>query len=156
MTRAGTDDERRLTVRDQPTGVTLRLWRQPQVPAQQPLGDAESRREAEEAIEYVLAGTRRDACVGEQPLQLTRARAVEPELDARRDAGRYEARAHRQLHVQQHLKAAPRELAAQRSEPGEAGALVDGDKLHPVEKPHETRLASADDPGELRCRPRLL
>jgi len=130
--------------------------RQAQVPAQQPAGDAEGRREAEETVEHVLAGVRRNARVGEQPLQLAGTCAIEAELHARRNARGHETGAQRQLHVQQHLEAAARERGAQPGQSGEAGALVDGDKLHPVEECHETRLAPADDPGELRCRPRLL
>src|SRR5262249_53194179 len=127
-----------------------------QVPAQQPLGDAKCRGEAEEAVEYVLAGAWCDARVGEQPLQLARSGPIETELHARRNTARQETCTQRQLHVQQHVEAASAERCAQRRSCREAGALVDGDNLPPLEESHETRLGPADDPGQLCCWPCLL
>jgi hypothetical protein len=48
---------------------------------------------------------RRDLRVGEQPLKFARTRAVEPQLDGRRDQGGNEACADRELHIQKQIEA---------------------------------------------------
>ena len=92
-----------------------------------------ARRKSQEAVEHVLIARAGHALVGEQPLQLARTRAIEAEAAVRaRSARRQQARAQRQLHVQQHVEApaAQRARAALRSA-RQAGALIDGDKLDP-------------------------
>ena len=98
----------------------------------------------------------RDARVGEQPLQLARAGAVEAEAPARRDRQRQQAGAQRELHVQQHVEASAADGGAQRPQRAPAGALVHDDKLDAGEQAHQARLDPADHPGDACRGPGLL
>ena len=58
--------------------------------------------------------------------------------------------------LQQRIEAAAAQAASQCRQRGEAGALVDGDKLDPRQQAHESRLGATDDPGQPGRRPRAL
>ena len=89
-------------------------------------------------------------------MQLSRTRAVETQLDARRHFTCHEARPESELHVEQNVELPAAQSRAQVPERAEAGPLVDDDKLDPINETHEARFGLADDPRYLRRWPRVL
>jgi len=105
----------------------------------------------------VLRSGRRDLRIGEQPLQFARACAVEPELRRRRHEGGHEARADRELQVEQQIETPRLEHAAQPQQLAGHCAFLEGDKLDLWKDcRHQPGFEFADDPGESGRRPCLL
>ncbi len=105
----------------------------------------------------MLASRGRDARIGEPPLQLARTRAIETELDRGGYQARDQARAKRQLHVEQQVEAPRAQDSAQPPQFLESCAFVEGDKLDFREnRSHQLGFEFADDPGHLGLRPRRL
>ncbi len=156
MARAGTDNQRRPVIGYQALGICRGGLGERDTPAEHPLTDSECGGEAEKAIQHVLAGACSDPRIGEEPLQLARARAVEAQFDIRRNEFRDQAGSKRHLHVQQCIESAPPELLAQLVTRTQAGALVDGDKLDTVEEGQQTRFGLTDDPRQLGVGPGML
>ncbi len=86
--------------------VVPRSLRQRNVPAHHSLARAECLREAEKAVEHVLARARRNASIREQPLQLARPGPVKAELHTGADRAGDEACPEGQLHVEQDIELA--------------------------------------------------
>src|SRR5262249_52752657 len=82
MARAGTHDESGAAVGYQLARARACVRGQRYVPAQQALAYSKGLRKAEEAVEHVLASTRSDARVREQPLQLAGSWAIEAQFHA--------------------------------------------------------------------------
>ena len=114
--------------------------RQRDVPAHRALAQAECLRESEQAVEHVLALTRRDLRVGEQPLQLACARAVEADAV--------------ELHTGTYCEAAAegkgpslhRELARLQDGARQAAAAGGVDRLSEAEIEQEIQKARAGQP----------
>ena len=158
MAGAGADHQRGLCVGNEVFGVGQRAGEAAGCPsagagAATPSASANPRKLSSTCSRWRA----RDAPVGEQPLQLARARLVEAELHRRRDQRRGRAGADRQLQMQQQVEAAaPLHLGAQPAVSGEAGTLVHGDKLHIRNEAHQLRFEFADHPRESRARPGVL
>src|SRR5579885_1233112 len=99
MTRAGTDDQSGTRVRDQRFGIRAYVFGKWNIPFEHSIFDTQRGGKAEKAIEDVLMRARSDACIGEQPLQITCARPVEPEFYRGRHTAGDETRAQGELHV---------------------------------------------------------
>src|SRR5882757_1827631 len=90
-------------------------------------------------------------------MQLARTSAIETEFDRGGDQARDQARAKRQLHVEQELEAPSAQGGAQPRQFPERCALIEGDKLDFREnRRHQLGFEFADDPGEASVRPRRL
>ena len=94
-----------------------------------------------------------DPLVDDQAVTFAGARTVEADPAPGAHQCRDQVRPRRDLGVQQHVEAAPRERAAQAKDPGQAAALVEDHELHAVQSPNEPVLARADDPGQSRFGP---
>ncbi len=112
--------------------------------------------ETEEAVLHVLAAARLDARIGDEPLQLPRARAIESEPQPRRHADSGEARSQRKLHVQQRIEPPPGEARAQLPVATRARFLVEHDELDVGQVAEQLVLEPADHPGDPGPRPRVL
>ncbi len=151
---AGADQQRRPFVGDDAAGILQVNLAKDEVPGGRPGLYAACAHEPHERIEHVFRGRRRDARVGEPPLQLARPRAVEAELDGSPDQAAHQARANRQLHVEQQLEAPAAQGRTQPHEFLERCALIEGDKLDFREnRRHQPGFDFADDPGEAGLRP---
>jgi hypothetical protein len=91
-----------------------------------------------------------NALADEQRMAFLAAPRSKPMRRSALDLRRQQVGAHRQLHVQQRVEAAPAQLPAQVAQAGGAGFLVEGDQLDALEAVDQLRLALADDPGERR------
>ena len=152
-----TDEERRPRRVDEAFGVSNGIRRQRRIPMGRAGCDSAGPHEAEEGVQHVFADGRRNLRIGEKPLQFARARAVETQLDRRPHQARDQARAKRQLQIEQQIEAAAGERRAQPQQLAGHCALVEGDKLDfGNDCRHQLGLEFADDPGESSAGPRCL
>ena len=91
-----------------------------------------------------------------EPLQLARPGTIESEPDPRGYAGGGEARAQRELHVQQRIEAASGEARAELAVGARAGLLVEDHELDVGQVTEQLVLEPSDQPGDAGPRPRVL
>jgi hypothetical protein len=60
------------------------------------------------------------------------------------------------MHVQQHWKTSPGQVASGLQQAARPSTLVEGDKIHAVYAIHQAKFRFTDDPRDLRIRPRCL
>ncbi len=111
---------------------------------------------AGDGFEYVLSVPRRDALVDHQAMQVFRAGLVVADAAFGPDRGGEQVGAQRDLALQQHVEAAPRERAAQIGVDPPATRLVEYDEFDPLEVADQLRFELADDPGDAALRQRAL
>ena len=101
----GADNQRGTLVGDDAAGILECPGGQRQIPVGGLGFDAAGADESHERIEHMFRTRWRDACIGEPPLQLARTLPIEAEFDRRGDQCAHQARAKRQLHVEQQVEA---------------------------------------------------
>src|ERR1044071_9548201 len=106
MTRARTDHERLSAVGNQASCVFARVLWNRNIPAQQLFVDAELLCEAEQCIEHMLSLRGMNAMRRKQPLELTRALAIESQFDPGGNLHRHQTGTQGELHVHEHVEMA--------------------------------------------------
>ena len=158
VTRAGTDDQRRLRIGNQRCRVLLRVLRQRQIPFQRDRLDAERARESPGSCRARAAGCAARCCalVNSHCSSRARARSKPSRIVARRSAATARLARSDSCMCSSTSKRRPRSARAQAARRRQPGALVDGDKLDAGQQTHQPCLSAADDPGQLRRRPDAL
>ncbi len=104
----------------------------------------------------MLLVCRRDAMVGEQPLQVARSCFVISQPDGRIDHPIDAIDTHRCMHAQCDVEFSAAEDLTQRWVRSPAFGFIENDKLHARDIRHQARFGFTDDPGQSRLWPRVL
>ena len=97
-----------------------------------------------------------DTLIREQPLKIACTRFVESESDRRVDNSTDAIDPHGRVHAQCYIEAAVRKRFVQFTIRKPTFGFVENDKLDARNVRHQAGFGFADDPGEIRFRPRIL
>jgi len=116
-------------------------------------GDPERGQELEVLILHVLVLVRRDLCIGEEPVEIARARVVEAELHRGAGEGGDDAGFEVDLKIDDEVELAGSELAADIQKPAQSvAALEENDLVHRAVAAHQRGGHRLQDPRDLARR----
>ena len=156
MAGGGADQQGRRIAGQLFGGPGVRLVGNRDVPAHPGLLQSQRFAEAADRVEHMFAGSRRDAFVDHQAVQVLRAGAVVADAPVGLDAQAEQVRAQRHLHLQQRVETPPAQRRMHGAHAGPARGLVEADELHAGQVADQLAFQLADDPGQRSLWPRLL